>query len=294
MLNEVQQRARARGWLVIAMTAREGLVADLAGEELPKLLAEQDEDGSRTRLSGITLPAGMGGAQWNASDLHQASAGLRTQIELFTTIQHAFRDERELAFAGAGLPSAVSDLLSDDSLTFLRRAEPQDLGKVDRSEVARALREPIEESGRSIGDDALATAVDATAGYPYLIQLIGHRSYRQHPDVGEISIEDAERGAEEARLRMGQLVHGVALKECSDIDKTFLLAMAQDDGPSAISEIAERMKVDDKYAGVYLARLIDARLIEPAGRGRLDFALPFLREYLREHAAIVHVGDEPS
>ena len=59
MLNEVQQRARARGWLVIAMTAREGLVADLAGEELPKLLAEQDEDGSRTRLSGITLPAGI-------------------------------------------------------------------------------------------------------------------------------------------------------------------------------------------------------------------------------------------
>jgi len=40
-----------------------------------------------------------------------------------TTVQHAFREERELMFVGAGLASAVSDLLNDEVLTFLRRAD---------------------------------------------------------------------------------------------------------------------------------------------------------------------------
>lgn len=321
MLNEAQHRARERGWLVVSETATDGLVERLAREHLPRLLAEHDTAAARARLSGVTLPAGLGGAQWERS-VHEAAAGLRTQverlcdilaehetgllltvdelhrkpladlIELFTTIQHVFREERELAFAGAGLPSAVNHLLGEASLTFLRRAEAQHLGKVDAGDVARALRGPIEESGRRIGDDALHIAVDATAGYPFLIQLVGHQVYRQHADAAEISVADARRGAEEARRRMGQLVHGVALGDCSDIDKTFLLAMAQDDGPAAIADVARRMGVSDKYAGVYRARLIAAEMIEPASRGKVDFALPFLREYLREHAVIDHVAPE--
>jgi hypothetical protein len=43
--------------------------------------------------------------------------------------------------------------------------------------------------------------------------------------------------------------------------------------------------VDRKYASVYRVRLIEAELIEPAGHGYIDFAVPYLRDYLREHAA---------
>jgi len=39
------------------------------------------------------------------------------------------------------------------------------------------------------------------------------------------------------------------------------------------------------YAGVYRERLIAAEIIEPTGYGKVDFVLPYLREYLREHAA---------
>ena len=50
-----------------------------------------------------------------------------------------------------------------------------------------------------------------------------------------------------------------------------------------------------RYKGTgQLTRLIDAQLIEPAGWGRVDFALPYLREYLREHAAIEHVRSRRS
>jgi len=203
-------------------------------------------------------------------------------------VQHAVREQLELAFVGAGLPRAVSDLLEQDVLTFMRRAERHELGKVSEVDVAPALERPITEAGRSISDAALALAVEATGGYPFLIQLVGHRAWRQHPRSQNITVADVTAGAVEARRRLGSLVHGTALNECSDIDKTFLLAMARDDGPSKLSDIAERLHVSRDYVNVYRARLIASLMIESVGRGKVDFALPYLREYLREHGAIEH------
>jgi len=315
MLNEIQEAAQAEGWLVIAETATPGLVGRLAEEHLPRLLAAQDPKATKTKLSGITVPGGAG-VSFTTSDMHRAVAGMRSQItalcqvlaqnetglvitvdelhrkpldelvQLYAVVQHAFREELDLAFVGAGLPTAVSELLGEDVLTFLRRAERQHLGKVDALDVALALEKPIVDGGRSIAPDALEVAVEATAGYPFLIQLVGHRTWRQHSRETKITLEDARAGAEEARRRLGSLVHGIAFNACSDIDKTFLLAMARDDGPAKISDIAERMSVAPEYANVYRARLIDAELVEPAGRGKLDFALPYLRECLREHGVI--------
>ena len=56
--------------------------------------------------------------------------------ELATTVQHTFREERDLTFVGAGL---------HEVLTFLRRAERHQLGPDD---VARAIRWPLESGGR--------------------------------------------------------------------------------------------------------------------------------------------------
>ena len=65
--------------------------------------------------------------------------------------------------------------------------------------------------------------------------------------------------------------------------------MAKDDGPSRIGDIVSRMGVTRDYANTYRVRLIESQLIESVGRGQLDFALPGLREYLREHAAIEQI-----
>ena len=79
------------------------------------------------------------------------------------------------------------------------------MGSVISDDVERAIREPIEASGRTIAADALQVMAKGTNGYPFLIQ--------------------------------------------------------------------------------YGLRLIAAELIQPTRRGYVDFALPYLREYLREHVA---------
>lgn len=320
MLNEVEAAARARGWVVVSETAVPGLVGRLVRHRLPEVAEQLELAGSgdgRRRLTAVTLPLHLGGVTWQppssdqqldlraqvaaltnhlaergtgllitVDELHRADrSGLR---ELVATLQHCFREERPIAFAGAGLPAAITDLLNDDVLTFLRRADRYHLGSVDLADVADALRTPLLETGHSITDEALDVAARGTGGYPFLIQLVGYWTCKL-PSTGtptvQITEASAAAGVQAARRRLGSLVHEPALRDLSEVDRTFLAKMAVDDGPSRMADIAERMEADANYASQYRRRLIAADLIYRTGHGRVDYTLPHLREYLREHAA---------
>ena len=167
MLNAVEDRAKALGWVVISETASPGFIDRITRQQLPRLLGDFDPEAVRRRLTGITGPFSAGAVAWSTAETHVAEMGLRNQVELLTdlltengtgllitldeihqnqigelrevatTVQHAFREERELAFVGAGLASAISDVVNDDVLTFLRRADRHQLGSVERDDVKR-------------------------------------------------------------------------------------------------------------------------------------------------------------
>lgn len=322
MLNAYEDVAGAEGWLVISETATPNLIDRITHEHLPRLLSEVDPRQTESRLTGVSLPGGFG-ADREVSERHTPRPGLRSQLnlltdllaerggsgvlitvdevhrkglndlrELGTTIQHAFRERRNVAFVGAGLPSAVDDLLSDEVSTFLRRADRRHLRTVGPEEVAAAIAVPVREAGRDITPDALQVAVAGTGGYPFMIQLVGLHAWRADSTAATIDVDQARRGVDQARRKVGQLVHASALADLSDVDRSFLAAMAHDDGPSRMADIAARLGVDATYAGQYRLRLIAAEVIEPRGHGLVDFTLPGLRDYLREHAASSHWGPD--
>lgn len=68
-------------------------------------------------------------------------------------------------------------------------------------------------------------------------------------------------------------------------DRAYLDAMAQFDGPSSTNDIAEIMGKPANYCATYRKRLSDAYVIRETERGEVDFAVPFLREYLRRAEA---------
>ena len=314
MLNAVEDRARQHGWLIVSETATPGFVDRMVRQHLPALLREYDPESVQRRVKGLTAPLSIGRVDWDTAETHVVQPGLRNQLEvltdvlaqhgtgvlitldeihrnqlaelreLATTVQHAFREGREIAFAGAGLAAGVSDVVNDDILTFLRRADRHSLGSVARADVERGFREPIEAAGRSVGDAALQLMVDGASGYPFLLQLVGAQTWRLHPTEREITLADAAQGVTRARRRLGALVHEPALSLTSDVDLAFLRAMSSDDGPSAMADVQRRLDVDVNYASQYRLRLIAAELIYSTRRGYVDFALPYLREYLRDHA----------
>lgn len=169
MLNEFERAARDVGWTVVNATASDELASSLADVDLPRALEKLAGPGvRRTPTGGNATAFGFGGGvqstatfervpQWDirrylteitdragllltVDEIHAApSADLR---QIATAVQHCIREGRDIAFVAAGLPHAVSDLLDDDVLTFLRRARRFDLNAHRRDVPPRRLTDP--------------------------------------------------------------------------------------------------------------------------------------------------------
>jgi hypothetical protein len=321
MLNAVEHEARTRGWVVASEFSGPKMLTRLTEERLPKAAQLlQNVDQYRSRITSASI-AGLGSLTRQVTELHQPAPGLATQLDVITEalaqtgtgllvtvdevhkahleslveltghIQMLFREGRPVMFAAAGLPTSVTQLLKERSSTFLRRADRQELSTVDPFEVAEAIRQPIVAAGKSIEYEALELATEATGGYPFMIQLVGHHTWRAAPEGSDmLTLEHAEQGAAMAARKVGSLVLETSLvDDLSATDRSFLAAMAVDDGPSKMGDIQRRLQVDANYASQYRLRLLNADMIKPVGHGYVDFTLPHLREYLREHAASLGV-----
>ncbi|NEG72441.1 ATP-binding protein [Bifidobacterium ramosum] len=323
MLTEFRRIAEQRGWQTLSETASSGMTQRLIDSMQPQ--KGNFSLSFEPSVSVMNIGGSLGGLHYERSrmpltlrqamstrldELERHGNGLLITIDeaqaadrddmvsIATAIQHLTSENRNLAFVFAGLPSMTSRWLNDDVMTFLRRAQPERLGDVPLSEVSQALTSTFRETGVELDGEPLQIATEATAGYPFMIQLVGYHIWRiaiRNHNVDEsftVSVNEAEAGVRDALSRLGDTVHGPELDGLSPIDRTYLLAMAQDDGPSSTSTIAERMGKDVKYAGIYRMRLIEAQVIEDRGYGKVDFAIPYLREYLREHAAYIRMTTE--
>jgi hypothetical protein len=314
VLNELEDSAKQAGWIVITDTAGPGLVDRLTHSTLPRLLREHDPRSTQSRLTMVRISSVA--AEREVSEAHQPQITLRSQLEqladllaphrtgvllsldevhhaaindmreVAAALQFGFREGRDIAFVAAGLPESINHLVNDRYSTFLRRAERFELAAISPPAVERALREPVEEGGRTITDKAITAAVAASDGYPYLVQSIGFYAWRAAGKAETIRASHVEEAITTARRRMEQQIHEPTLADLSPVERTFVLVMAADSGPSRIADIAERMDVGNNYVQPYRARLINAGVIRPVQRGVVDFAIPYLRSYLRR----VHLG----
>lgn len=313
MLNEAEVLARERGWLVVSETATAGLLDRLTGDGLPELAdLLRQAPSTRRRVRGFQLPSGLGGLEFELPE-DTGPGGLRRQLNALTdvlegqgtgilitldevhardgrvdvaqlcaVVQHAFREERPVAFAAAGLPAAVQDLLASDVSTFLRRARRFVLEPLTPVAAEEALRVPIERAGRRVGEAEVATMAIATHGYPYLVQVIGDQVWRQDPEAPTITAEHVRAGVAAAVREAGFALHEPALNDLSEGDRAFVKAMAEDDtGESSIADVERRLARDHGYVSRYRARLIVAGIVEPSRRGHLRFTIPYLREFLQ-------------
>ena len=311
MLTVLGDKARAHKWDVIEETASDGLCERLVSELCSKdslidkltfapsiTIAGASVSLGEAELSPKRMPETLRKAMSARLDaLEKRDAGLMISIDetqaasradliaIATAIQHQIREKRNVSIVFAGLPQMISDLFDDEVITFLRRARTNVLANVPIDEVKESFAQTFEDSGMSLDTSLVEKAAVATAGYPYMIQLVGYYIW-DAADAREstvISKEDVDEGIREARVDLDNAVCVPELHGLSKNDKAYLEAMAVSDGPSGTSEVAKRMGRSAKYAATYRKRLLDAYVIRQTDRGEVDFAVPFLREYLRGH-----------
>ena len=209
-------------------------------------------------------------------------------------VQLLIRDEQNIAFIFAGITTGVMDILNGKSLTFLRRAKPEELDAIPLDEVEESLKLAIERSGFTIDDDALAAATRATEGYAFLIQLVGYHVWRAawarvRRDEGDgsivIGIEDARSGISSALDEFERAVLETAI---SDLPKTaieFILAMSEMPDVVSTGDIARRLGKSTGYLSPYRRRLMAQQVIEQTAPGYVTFSIPFMKGYLKKKRA---------
>lgn len=311
MLGEIEDEAIEHGWIVISETATPGVVSRIDGA-VGAAVEELGDGPAGRRITGITVgPVRVDTALPPARDihwrrritelletLHGHGTGLLISIDeihgvnraeltdIAAVVQHLIRENLPIGLVLAGLPKSVEDLLNDSVSTFLRRAEKYNLHSASIPEVAVAFKDTFANSGVAIDDGQLQKLAAATGGYPFLIQLVGYHVWSQASrEHQEVTDEVLAAGLAKARRRMGATVIQSAYSALSEVDQSYLLAMAVDDGPSSTAKVAERMGVSPVYGGQYRLRLLAAGVIEVTTRGFVDFAVPTFREFLRESPA---------
>ncbi|MDR1508979.1 MAG: ATP-binding protein [Synergistaceae bacterium] len=305
LLTKIAEEAAKIGWISANVTASETMLDEII-DEISLNGAEFLEAEPTIHLTGINI-AGFGAdveaapkreRTWRTQTallikaLNEKNIGLLLTVDevdaelpgiktVVTAFQHFVRERRDVALLMAGLPHNVSELLSDKRISFLRRAFQHGLDPIEQADVRESINDTITLSGKKIEAKALGKAAMNTGGFPFLIQLIGYHSWEQAGLAKTITSAHVSKGIDAAFDDMGKMIFRTTIKGLSDTDIRFLKAMSVDDSESAMADIKDRMNVSEGYASQYRLRLIEQGLIAPVSRGKVEFAIPMTREYIK-------------
>ena len=308
LLTELGDIAKAKGWVVVDETAGKGLVdriTERLARQLPEANASMDIDlgfvkahagvssgtggaDIRTVLDEAAGRIGKKGVLVTVDEVQDADKGEMAAIS--QAVQHLIREKKDVAFVFAGLTMGVADFINGEAMTFLRRAKAEQLKSIPDDDVAAAFEKTFGDSGMPIAGNALSAAVAATGGYAYMVQLVGYNVWkvarRHFGESPAVTTEDVREGAE---MAMGDYVEAViepALSRLSKRAMSYLVEMSGSDGPSSTGCVAKSLGVPAQSLSSVRASLIAKQVIEPTeARGYVDFAIPWMREYVGDHAA---------
>lgn len=307
LLTELGDIAKDKGWIVVDETAGKGLVdriTDRLARQLPEANASMDIDlgfvkahagvssgtggaDIRTVLDEAAGRIGKKGVLVTVDEVQDADKGEMAAIS--QAVQHLIREKKDVAFVFAGLTMGVADFINGEAMTFLRRAKAEQLKSIPDDDVAAAFEKTFGDSGMPIAGNALSDAVAATGGYAYMVQLVGYNVWkvarRHFGESPAVTTEDVREGAE---MAMGDYVEAViepALSRLSKRAMSYLVEMSGSDGPSSTGCVAKSLGVPAQSLSSVRASLIAKQVIEPTeARGYVDFAIPWMREYVGDHA----------
>jgi hypothetical protein len=116
--------------------------------------------------------------------------------------------------------------------TFLERLEVREIGNLSRESTSYALVAPAAERGVSFAAGALDLLVDRSGGYPYLVQLLGYRAWEAAGPRRQITLADAEAGAQIAQTELNG-IHQAHWDALTELERDYVYVVASH-GPGPV------------------------------------------------------------
>ena len=304
LMSCIRDEALGAGWVTASTTTLPGMLEDVYEQAAmaAQHLMSQPSSRQLTSLSIGSVSAGwehgevMPQGNWRTRmtllldqlsvhdtglliTVDEVRADLDELVQLAAVYQHFVTERRQVALVMAGLPYHVHRIVSDKTVSFLRRSAQYQLGRIPSADVSIALRQTIESGGKQVEDEAIDLCVHAVEGFAFMLQLVGYRAWGEAGENATVTAMHAMRGIRDARIDMAEYILASTYRELSRGDLRFVEAMAQDRTESRLSDVASRMGVSNGYASKYKTRLLAAGVIGERARGVVGFDIPGFREY---------------
>ena len=182
-------------------------------------------------------------------------------------------------FFGAGLPQVAA--LSGDAKSYAERLfQYPGVGPLLLDDAKTAIRQPVEDEGQSISEDALNEIFFKTQGYPYFLQEWGYQCWNIAQDM-EINACDASQAADEATRRLDDGFFKVRFDRLTPKEREYVIAMAKlGAGPYRSSDIAAALDETHQGLGPRRAQIISKGMIYSPSHGDIAFTVPMFNDYV--------------
>ena len=185
-----------------------------------------------------------------------------------------------IIFFGAGLPQIAA--LSGDAKSYAERLfNFPTVGPLDAISAIAAIRQPIEQEGEAISDNALSLIIERTEGYPYFLQEWGYQAWNI-TNASPIDSHDIESASSAAVRRLDEGFFRVRFDRLTPKESDYVTAMASlGRGPYRSSDVAEKLGESVQSLGPCRAKIINKGMIYSPAHGDIAFTVPMFEDYLQ-------------
>ncbi len=151
---------------------------------------------------------------------------------------------------------------------------------LDDVSAAKAIRDPIEEMGAKIKEDALELIVQRTDRYPYFLQEWGAHAWNTAA-ASPIELEDVESASGAAVAALDASFFRVRFDRLTPREQEYLRGMAAlGPGPHRSGDIAAELGIAVTTAGPLRTGLIRKGMLWSPAHGDTAFTVPLFDEYM--------------
>lgn len=181
---------------------------------------------------------------------------------------------------GAGLPQVAG--LAGDAKSYAERLfDFPDVGPLPEEAAEDAIEEPLAVEGVDIRDEALASIVAATRGYPYFLQEWGKHTWNA-AGSSPIADDDVRAASHSATAALDRSFFRVRFDRLTPREQDYLRAMAElGPGPHRSGDIARLLDRKVESLGPLRSGLIKKGMIWSPAHGDTAFTVPLFDEFMR-------------
>lgn len=185
-----------------------------------------------------------------------------------------------LILLGAGLPQLAGQ--AGDAKSYAERLfDFPRLDALKPSDAWKAIRDPVEDEGCHITDEALEEIYARTRGYPYFLQEWGYTAWNL-ADGNTITVADARTATTDSIRKLDESFFRVRYDRTTPAEREYMRCLAElGEGPQRSSDVAIAMNRSATSLGPVRDNLIKKGMIFSPEYGLIAFTVPLFDEFMR-------------